>query len=204
MNATYSNFTGGKVGFYGAVGSWEIIDYNNYIGEGNWGVMPWPTEKKGDTWQGLITSAGYVVSQACVDATVTDEEGNTVPSKKGDIAKQIVISFMTSKTQNQLMEGQISLPLIKSWAKDYIDPENDSKYSPSTRSVYIDVISGEHGFFPAKYSTPNEDWLSPITVKDCELEKMWKARTNAKTYFEGINWTTVQNDMQARYDANNK
>lgn len=201
LSATYSNFTAGKVAFYGLVGSWEVADYNEYLGDGNWGVMPWPTENKGDTWQGLITSAGYVVSKNCVEATKKDENGNVVKSQKGDIAKRIAISFMSSKTQNQLMKGQISLPLIKDWANDYKSPDNDSQYAPKSRGVYIDVISGEHGFFPAKYSTYNTDWLTPLTETDGKaLESIWKS-SNPVADVASTDWVAVRTNMQNRYNA---
>lgn len=198
----YSNFTGGKMAFYGLIGSWEVADYDTYLGEGNWGVMPWPTvtHDAGEVWQGLIKSAGYVVSKNCVEAKVTDEDGNEVASKKGDIAKRIAISFMSSKTQNQLMRGKISLPLVKAWRTDYEDHANDGQYAPASRSVFMDVISGEHGFFPATYSTFNSDWLNYLTRKDGEIDLILRAGTGAVAKFNETTWTDVRNTMQQRYD----
>lgn len=196
----YSSFTGGKMCFYGLVGSWEVADYNTYLGEGNWGVMPWPTVNKSDTWQGVIMSAGYVVSKNCVDAKTTDADGKEVPSKKGDIAKRIAISFMSSKTQDKLMKQQISLPLVKANRAFYVDPSNDDQYAPASRGVFMDVISGEHGFFPAEYSTYNTDWLSYLTRKDGEHDTIMKAGTQAATKFAAQDWTNVRKTMQERYD----
>lgn len=187
--ATYQNFTSGRVCFYGACGSWEVGDYNDFFnkdGGDNWGVMAWPTENKGDTWQGLIKSAGYVVSKSCAEMT------------KGDVAKRIALSFLSRTTQNQLMQQQISLPLIKDWAEDYTNPENDAKYSPSTRGIYLDVISGEHGFFPASYSTYDDAWIKPMTD---QLEVIWLGGNEATSKFTSVNWTEIRSSMQGQYNA---
>lgn len=193
--ASYANFTKGIVYFYGAIGSWEVGEYNDYFGknypdakEDTWGLMPWPVENKGDTWKGVITSAGYAVSKKCAN------------SKKGDIAKRIALSFLSKGTQEQLVKDKkISLPLIKNNKADYIDSKNDNIYSPSTRSIFMDVISGEHGFFPAKYSTYNTDWLDPL---DIELDKMYKEGNNADKYLTQTKLEKIQSDMQSQYDRN--
>lgn len=187
--ATYSNFSAGRVCFYGLVGSWEIADYNRLLNKGNWEVMPWPTEDGSTDWYGTITSAGYVVSKAC-DETV----------EKGDIAKRIAISFMSSRTQTKLVrEAQISLPLIKSWADDYKSAANDDTYSPKSRGIFLDVISGEHGFFPAKYSTYDKIWLDKL---DDQLTIMWnEGKGKAVAKFNSITWADVQKEMQDNYDT---
>lgn len=189
--ATYQNFSAGKICFYGLVGSWQIRQYNNLIkddnGEPCWEVMPWPTVDGTTDWEGCITSAGYVVSKDCAEM------------EKGDIAKRIAISFLTPQTQEKLVkDAKISLPLYKNRADDYKNPENDSIYSPKTRGIFLDVISGEHGFFPAKYSTFDKLWLDTL---DTALTVMWKkGKGGAKNEFNTTNWAKVQSDMQARYD----
>lgn len=199
--ATYSNFSAGRVCFYGLVGSWEIADYNKLLGKDNWEVMPWPTVDGSTNWAGRITSAGYVVSQKAAAA------------EKGDIVKRIAISFMSNNTQNKLVrESQISLPLIKSWATDYKSAATDSVYTPKSRGVFLDVISGEHGFFPATYSTYDKIWIDQL---DTALEVMWKAgkgtddkgnpRDGALKNYAAKDWASVQADMQSQYnDSKNK
>lgn len=184
-SATYANFTAGKVAFYGLVGSWEVAEYDDYFGEGNWGVMPWPTTDGGTEWYGLITSAGYAVSESCAQ------------SAKGETAMKIAASFMTDQVQDRLVrEAKISLPLNKDLAQTYVDPSYDEVYSPSTRSVFIDVISGEHGFFPVEYSTYNSAWLD---VLDSALELMWTAQ-DPESYYASANWSETQSSMQAQYN----
>ncbi len=187
--ATYSNFAAGRVCFYGLVGSWEIGEYNDNpsLGKGNWEVMPWPTKDGGKEWAGLITSAGYVVSKDCAS------------QEKGDVAKRIAISFMSSYTQNKLVkESQISLPLIKSWEEDYKNPENDTMYSPASRGVFLDVISGKHGFFPAEYSTYDQVWIDQFNTP---LEVMWnEGKGKALAKYNATNWADTQTTMQQQYD----
>lgn len=184
---TYANFTAGRVCFYGLIGSWEIKDYNDHIGDGNWEVMPWPTTDGGTQWYGLITSAGYVVSKECAD------------SAKGDIAKRIAISFMSSNAQNKLVkEENISLPLRKSVKNDYLDPDQNNVYKPASRGVYLDVVSGEHGVFPAKYSTYDAVWLDKLSTA---LEVVWnEGAGKAKAKYQSTDWAKIQKDMQAQYD----
>lgn len=188
-NATYANFAAGRVCFYGAVGSWEIADYNNLLnvnGEEGWGVMPWPTVSGDTNWQGLITSAGYVVSQKCAN------------SEKGEVAMRLAVSFLSSATQNRFVQVEkVSLPLIEANVASYIDEENDSLYSPSTREYFVDVISGDHGFFPAKYKTYDDLWLSEL---DDALVEIWMAKSGASTQFSSTNWATVASRMQQQYD----
>lgn len=189
--ATYSNFTSGKVCFYGLVASWEIAEYNEFLNadtEDNWEVMPWPTADGLTNWQGIISSAGYVVSKECAE------------SEKGDVAKRIAISFLSSATQNKLVRNEkISLPLIADWESDYTSPENDSIYSPKTRSVFIDVISGRHGFLPAKYSTYDSLWISKL---DDALADMYKAgKSGVQAQYEKTDWSKVQKEMQDQYDV---
>ena len=187
--ATYSNFSAGRVCFYGLVGSWEIGEYNNNpsLGKGNWEVMPWPTVDGGTEWAGTITSAGYVVSKKCASMA------------KGDIAKRIAISFMSSYTQNKLVrDSQISLPLLKSWEEDYKSSENDSVYSPASRGVYLDVISGKHGFFPAEYSTYDSVWIDQFNTP---LEVMWnEGKGKALAKYNSTDWAATQSTMQQYYD----
>ena len=195
-NATYANFAAGRVCFYGAVGSWEIAEYNKLLNKDDngqpteeecWGVMPWPTTDGGTDWQGLITSAGYVVSKACAN------------SEKGDVAKRIAVSFLSSATQDRLVRVEkISLPLRPSIVNDYISEEQDNVYSPSTREYFVDVISGEHGFFPAEYKTYDDLWLGEL---DDALVDIWNAKGNAVTQFNNTNWETVATRMQQQYDA---
>lgn len=185
-NATYANFTAKRVCFYGQVGSWEITDYDKLLGAGNWGVMPWPTVDGSTDWKGLITSAGYVVSKTCAE------------SEKGDIAKRIAISFMSPNTQDRMVRvNKISLPLRTSVANDY--RTNDETYSPASRGIFLDVISGEKGFFPAEYSTYDSVWLDELST---DLEIMWnKGKGAALTQFNGTAWGTTQGNMQEQYNA---
>ena len=193
---TYANMTGGTVCFYGLIGSWEVAEYNEYFGKlgQEWALMPWPTEKGGTDWQGLITSAGYVVSAECA------------AMEKGDVAKRIAVSFMSSRTQEKMVRDEkVSLPLRHTVADDYRSPENDSVYSPKTRGVFLDVISGEHGFSPAQYSTFDDVWLGEL---DTQLEIMWTQRASAKTYFDNpaaisgsYSWSALQQRMQDQYNA---
>ena len=191
LGATYANFTAGRVCFYGLVGSWEIADYNDHLGKGNWGVMPWPTVSGGTDWQGVITSAGYVVSKSCAE--------NAENPEKGDIAKRIAISFMSSYAQNQLVRNeQISLPLLTDMASSYRDPANNSIYSPDSRGYFLDVVDGTHGFLPAKYSTYDSDWLKSL---DDALEAIWKEGAGkALAKYNGTNWNEVGSAMQQKYD----
>ena len=185
--ATYSAFTAKRVCFYGAVGSWEITDYNRLLGEnGEWGVMPWPTEDGSTEWQGLITSAGYVVSSECA------------AMEKGDVAKRIAISFMSSYTQNQMVRvKKISLPLLKSSEEDY--RSNNETYTPATRGVFLDVVSGAHGFFPAKYSTYDADWIKALSD---DLELVWnEGAGGALAKYNSTDWAATKSKMQTRYDA---
>ncbi len=198
-NATYANFGAGRVCFYGAVGSWEIADYNTLLNvdeAGNpvdkecWGVMPWPTKDGSTNWQGLITSAGYVISKDCAD------------SPKGEVAMRIALSFLSNRTQDRLVkEEKISLPLRKSVKEDYLDPENNDKYTPSTRRFFLDVVSGDHGFVPAKYKTYDSVWLKEL---DDALTLIWGGETGGKdkalTQFNNTNWTNVANRMQLQYN----
>ncbi len=189
--ATYANFTAGRVCFYGLIGSWEVADYNDHLGAGNWGVMPWPTVSGGTDWEGVITSAGYVVSKSCVN--------NAENPAKGDIAKRIAISFMSSYAQNLLVkEEQISLPLLTDMASSYRDPANDTIYSPSTRGYFLDVVSGSHGFTPAEYSTYDSVWLNEL---DSALELVWnEGKGAALAKYNSTDWNTVQTRMQEQYD----
>lgn len=188
--ATYANFSAGRVCFYGAVGSWEIADYDSLIGKGQWDVMPWPTKDGSTDWEGLITSAGYVVSKECAES-----------GEKGEAAMRLALSFMSPATQRELVESeQISLPLRMSQAESYLDPLKDGTYSPASRSVYLDVISGDHGFFPAKYSTYDSVWMDELNTA---LENIWGNDTNhagANDRFNATDWATVASRMQQQYD----
>ncbi len=196
VEASYANFTIGKVAFYSQCGTWEVGDYNKAFnkneGDDNWGLMPTPTENGDDSWQGMITSAGYVVSKY---------------SKQADLAKEIAASFMTRKMQTRMMTQGLSLPLLKSLSDAYVNPENDDQYSPSTRSVFIDVISGEHGFIPVKYSTYDSNWMSAFTNKLDAMYKVLVTSNGSKTplqFFnsdEDMGWETMQNSMQTEYDS---
>ena len=156
-NATQTNFQSGKVAFYGAIGSWEVGAYNNALGDGNWGVMPWPTTDGSLNWYGKITSAGYVVSNTC---------------KNWQGAMEIAASFMTRKVQQEMVgEKKISLPINTKLTSDYLSADNDAQYKPSTRSIFIDVISEEHGFRPAQYFTFKDGWQKPLSD---QLQLMWK------------------------------
>ncbi len=118
---------------------------------------------------------------------------------KGDIAKRIAISFMSSYTQNKLVrDSQISLPLLKSWEEDYKSSENDSVYSPASRGVYLDVISGKHGFFPAEYSTYDSVWIDQFNTP---LEVMWnEGKGKALAKYNSTDWAATQSTMQQYYD----
>lgn len=189
--ATYSGFVGGKVAFYGLCGSWEVRDYEQKFGD-QWGLMPWPTTTgKIEDWQGMITSAGFVVSKY---------------TSKPELAKEIAASFMTASVQDRLVRREkLSLPITKSVANAYVTTAMDESYSPATRSIYIDVISGEHGFTPVKYMTASNLWLKTL---DNELGLMYKAKTlgsadsSLKYYQEVMNIATLKANMQKDYDDN--
>ncbi len=190
-NATYANFSAGKVCFYGAVGSWEVADYNTLLGEGQWDVMPWPTKDGSTDWTGLITSAGYVISKNCAEKY----------PEKCEVAKRIALSFMSADTQDWLVkEEKISLPLRETVKDDYL--EQDDVYSPANRWVFINVINGDNGEFPAKYSTYDSKWLGPLDDALAEIwgtEKGGKGKALAK--FNSTTWSSVASQMQAQYDA---
>ena len=186
-SATYSEFSAGRVCFYGLVASWEIAEYNDIFGDGNWEVMPWPTRDGGTNWQGVIMSAGYVVSKTCAE------------SAKGDVAKYVALSLLSGKTQERFVKNEkITLPLRPSVADDYISSANDTVYSPKTRKYFLDVISGDHGFFSATYSTYDADWMKPLNT---QLEIIWNAgKGAANNKLSGIEWDTVKEQMQTYYD----
>ncbi len=198
-NATYAGFSGLHVCFYGEVGSWQIGAYNevfNKDANGNvdnsiegWGVMPWPTKDGSTDWNGLIKSAGYVVSKDC--------EGD-----KGEIAKRIALSFMGSDAQEELVKRGLSLPLRKSVQEDYLKAENDTKYFPKTRKYFLDVVSGDNGFFPTEYKTFDALWYDPLSTA---FEKIWTVQPTEKAsevvmqHFKETDWDTVYSQMQAAY-----
>lgn len=140
----------------------------------------------------MITSAGYVVSKDC---------------NKPDLAKKVAASFMSKSTQSKLVSKGLMLPLLKSRINEYLKPENDDQYSPSTRSVFIDVINGEHGFVPVKYSTGDTGWLDLL---DTALDSMYKSyitsnrTTTSLQYFQTMDFETLQTNMQNDYNSNNK
>ncbi len=191
-NATYANMTAGKVCFYGLVGSWEIGEYNKSLNGGdptkeNWCLMPWPTDDGEADWQGVITSAGYCVSKKCAEQT-----------EKAEVAMRIAISFLSPKTQDRLTkEAEITLPLLKSVSASYRDPENDTVFFPKTRGYFLDVVSGEHGFFPAKYSTYDSVWLTDL---ETQLSVMHHKKDKALDSFNSIKWENLQKTMQTHYD----
>lgn len=174
--ATQANFQAGKVAFYGMVGSWEVGTYDSALGEGNWDVMPWPTEDGSVNWNGKITSAGYVVSNKC---------------KNWQVAMEIAASFMTNRVQEEMVRDEkVSIPMSKSLQSAYLNSENDAVYSPKSRSVFIDVINGDHGFRPAVYSTFEDGWMKPLND---ELQKMWKGQSYSIT-------ANTQKEMQRILD----
>ena len=190
--ATYSGFTAGRVCFYGLVGSWETVAYNEYFGD-DWGIMPWPTNDGKTNWYGLITSAGYVVSKKAAGMA------------KGETAKRIAMSFMSDAMQERMVKDEkISLPLRKSVADDFRSSANDNVYSPSTRGYYLDVISGKNGFYPAKYSTYDKAWLDKLSDA---LTVMWNegkpkdGKGGALAKYNDTKWDTVKNEMQKQYDV---
>lgn len=157
--ATQEQFEKGNVAFYGAVASWEVGGYDGAGAElgWEWDVMPWPTLNGDTNWYGKITSAGYVVSNKC---------------KNWQFAMELAASFMSTGTQEKMVQdAKICIPLNSDMRGEYVDPANDGKYSPKSRSVFVDVISGTHGFRPAKYYTYEETWLLPLTT---QLEHMQK------------------------------
>lgn len=186
--ATYANFAAGKVAFYGACGSWEVADYDKSF-DGNWDVMPWPTVDGSTNWYGLIKSAGFCVSKT---------SGNS------ELAMEIAASFMSTKIQDRLVRTKkLSLPITTTFAETYKDSTNDDQYSPKSRSVYIDVVSGDHGFYPAEYSTYNDTWKLDL---DNALETMWKQNVldkskTSKDAYDAMNLETIQSAMQEKYNA---
>jgi hypothetical protein len=68
----------------------------------------------------------------------------------------------------------------------------------------IDVISGEHGFYPAKYSTFDAVWLDELTT---QLSVMYNKGSGAVSFFNSpsgdgtYSWSALQNRMQQQYDA---
>ncbi len=173
-NATQTNFQAGKVAFYGAVGSWEVNAYDTALGAGNWGLMPWPTTDGGANWYGKIMSAGYVVSNECTN---------------WQDAMEIAASFMTRKVQDEMVRvKKVSIPMHKDIVSAYLNSDNDAQYSPATRSVFIDVISGTHGFRPTEYYTFQAGWQKPLSD---ELQKMWKGTISSVG-----DLAAIQNQMQ--------
>ena len=186
--ATSANFGAGTVCFYGEIGSWEVAERNEAFGEGNWEVMPWPTVDGSVNWYGLIKSAGYVISKDCAKY-----------EEKAEIAMRIASSFLSATTQDLLVkEKKITLPILTAMKEDYLDSANDNVYSPKSRKIFIDVISGDHGFFPAEYSTYNTKWLDELTTP---LADMWTTRSGAIAAFGNMKLNDIQQKMQQQYDA---
>lgn len=177
VGATQQAFTRGEVAFYGALGSWEVGDYDtaDKVGKGNWDVMPWPTVDGSTNWKGLITSAGYVVSNQC---------------KNWQAAMEIAASFMTRATQELLVREKVSIPMNSDVRNVYLTGD----YTPLNRKVFIDVISGTHGFRPATYYTFGSDWLDTFSER---LEIMYKGQGAPADY---AITDSVQKSMQETLD----
>lgn len=183
----YINFTAGRMCFLSTIGSWEVADYDSYLGIGSWDIMPWPTEDGDTDWQGIINASGYAISKDCAQ------------SEKGRIAMQLAASFMSAETQERLVRMEkFTLPLRKIVADSYREPENNVIYSPESRGVFLDVISGEHGAFPASYYTYSGAWLTALDDALDDLQRAGKGYALAQ--FRSTDWAAVLNEMQAAYD----
>lgn len=154
QGATYDNFVAGKVAFYGETNSFDIKAFDETFArlDMEWDVMPWPVAEGAEPtdWTGKITSAGYAVSSECADK---------------ETAVKVMMSLLTPATQNKLVaQEKLMLPLYKKVAEEtYVSEQYDDVYSPKSREVYIDVISGKNGKFSIDYSCYSLTWQKTYT-----------------------------------------
>ncbi len=189
--ATYENFQSVKnVAFYGLVNSFDIKSFDDSIGAGNWGVMPWPYVEgvsQPTEWQGKITSAGYAVTNAC---------------KNKAQAVSVIMELLDDSVQNRLVQTEkLMLPLFTDVAAEFVKPEYDDVYSPESRSVYIDVISGKNGRVSDSYYTYDTDWYNLIATE--YTEKIFGAEKGKadSVLLTDAGYTALQKSVQELYDS---
>ena len=185
--ATYQNFTTGKVGFYGLTNSFDIKNFDMSFPAlehpTTWDVMPWPVDEGADptSWHGKITSAGYAVSRKCKDK---------------QRAVDVIMTLLENRTQRQLVEDKLQLPLLKGMVQTFLE---DDKYSPADREVYINVIQGTNGYFSDDYDCYELSWQKPYTDY---LERVWTGG-HSLSAVQNQNFVSIRNDAQQLYDLQN-
>lgn len=197
--ATYDKFVGDKnVCFYGLVNSFDIKNFDdafNYDDDGNkldtegWGVMPWPYNpdtQEFNEWQGIITSAGYAVTSSC---------------KNKEQAVKVIMSLYTDAVQNRLVQTEkLMLPLFADQEAAYVDHTNDEIYSPSSRGVYMDVISGRNGRTSDLYRCYETTWMDYIQTE--YLDNIFNAEKGkaASQLKDDAGYTSFKNTVQSSYN----
>lgn len=190
--ATYDNFIAGKVAFYGETNSFNIKDFDENFSSHNmeWDVMPWPVAEgaAATSWTGKITSAGFAISSAC---------------KQHDTAFKILMTLVSERTQERLVATEkLALPMYKDVAEQaYVSEDYDDVYSPKSRSVYIDVISGRNGKFSAEYSTYDLLWMEPL---DNYISTIFASEPNTVEgkILDAAGYAKLQSDMQTLLNEN--
>ena len=209
--ASYDKFIGTKdVCFYGLVNSFDVLKFDENLGKfdaahpenGGWGVMPWPVaDPTGDyarvdnttpaptAWQGVITSAGYAVSKTCKDKAR---------------AVEVIMTLLADDVQTKLlMEEKLQLPLFEDWEADYLKPANDNLYSPPSRSIYIDVISGTNGRISDLYKCYETTWHDKISTALFEyIYPVEKGQGKGLAAWNSHWDATFKSDIQTIYDRN--
>ena len=221
--ATYGNFVAmHNVCFYSEISSFDIIDFDNYLPLENgvnvtradgrtytkgWDVMPFPvpdaaagegkyakvkgSEVNPTDWQSVITTAGYAVSASCKD-------------KKR--AVEVIMSLYTEAVQEDLVaERKLQLPLFEGDVMDsFLDTAFDAKYSPLSRSIFMDVISGKNGQVGAAYACYDTQWQDLI-VSDL-LEGIYEpdGKNSSADELENRYTDAFIELVQTRYDQFNK
>jgi len=199
----FAHFLSGNLAFYSQVNSWDVGAFNYNLVDSlglEWDIMPWPagpttltgqmkvgqghpgTVRESD-WHGLITSAGYAMT-------------SRVRRDRRVDAARLLLHLITPTTLNERINAGLTIPMDETLIEYYL---TDEAFSPQSRSIFLDVISGDNGRFPSWYWTASRTWEEAHFSS--QLAIVHAATGNAAIEaFNNLNWTQIQNFSQFAFD----
>ncbi|MDE7395783.1 MAG: hypothetical protein K2M95_06670, partial [Clostridiales bacterium] len=115
---------------------------------------------------------------------------------------EVIMTLLDEEVQTSLVaEEKLQLPLFKTMENDFLDTENNDVFSPLSRSIYLEVISGRHGRISDVYKSYETTWHDDISTKlfeyiyDVEAGK----GKGIAAYNDHYN-DDFKNDIQSKYN----
>ena len=178
-------FLGGRLCFMSECEYANASLYEQSIGQGNWGMMPYPSNTAA-SWKGVsYGSYGF---------------GLNAKSNQKAKAVELMMALLDDDVQTELIESGYTLPVLKSLNGVFVGNDDVDSVGYKTKQTLLAVVSGTNSFVSDRIYLPSRTWLNLIDAYANNILNASRGAAKGCLYSDS-RYESLKSEVQAAYDA---